>query len=717
MRTSTHVLGLLVLIACGVLAPRGVAQEWQGRVRGSWLREGPAQAGDVTLASPAAGACEIVVAPAEHSAVKQAASFLTADIERISGKKPAIVEKPTGAGRVAIHLATVGGGVTLPQTIDEAKLHGLWEAYRIVAEGNDVWLVGSDFRGTAFAAYTLSERIGIDPLYIWTGYQPDRHETLVLRKTDQTFDPPTFKYRGMFHDDEDILPRPFEDAGYPLRIGDVPLEWYKRFFETALRLRMNMVAPYTRVHRRYEVQKTASDWGLFYTSHHYDVLLSNPFGMERYGLAAARGVRNDWNWATNRDGMLKYWRGGVEENKDLDCVWPVGMRGTDDTSYKFPAGTSEAAQAKVFHDVLAEQVEMTRKLMPPGKTPVFHWTLYTEMLPKYLAHSLDVPDGVIIVWPDDNDGVMRGLPDKPDGRKHGVYYHLAYLGKQVKQSAHFVHPQRVAEQFRKIVDAGATEYMLVNVSELREFVMEARMLGEICWDAKTAFAGSAGDPAQRYVNWWCREYFGDATAEPAAKAYADYEKCFDTYEKQWYGSERVHELIEAMSRRATGAKGSTALPANLKEELLARRAELKSVLDDAADASKHMDRAQAQFFHDHVVLPTLFDYAPTCAAVKLLEAVEKSDTRAMLATAAEAMPNLETLEVEILRAERPPFEKWYRKTWIRRELRPTNVHRPFEELRAFLASDGRELLQEPPEWRHPDLRKFYPMVAATRPSK
>jgi hypothetical protein len=289
----------------------------------------------------------------------------------------------------------------------------------------------------------------------------------------------------------------------------------------------------------------------------------------------------------------------------------------------------------------------------------------------------------------------------------------------VKQSAHLVHPARVAEQFRKIVDAGATQYMLVNVSELREFVMEARMIGEICWDAKAAFTDTAagGDPAQRYVNWWCREYFGDAAAQPAAKAYADYAKCFDTYEKQWYGSERVHQLIERMSHRVVGTKDSTKLPATLRDELREREAALKGVLDLAAEASKRMDRAQAQFFHDHLVLPTLFDYAPTCAAVKLLEASEKSDTRAMLATAAEAMPNLETLEVEILRAERPPFEKWYRKTWIRRELRPTNVHRPFEELRAFLASDGRELLQEPPEWRHPDLRKFYPMVATTRPSK
>src|SRR5690606_35816430 len=158
-------------------------------------------------------------------------------------------------------------------------------------------------RGTAFAAYTLSERLGIDPLYLWSGYVPQRSERLVMKRADHYVAPPTFRYRGLFHDDEDIMNRPFEYAGYPLRNGDIPLDWYKRYFETALRLRMNMVAPFVRVHRRFEVQKTASDWGLFYTSHHYDILLSNPYGFNRFGLADARGVEGEWNWQTNPDGM------------------------------------------------------------------------------------------------------------------------------------------------------------------------------------------------------------------------------------------------------------------------------------------------------------------------------------------------------------------------------------------------------------------------------
>ena len=353
----------------------------------------------------------------------------------------------------------------------------------------------------------------------------EHHDPLILKATNYARPlARRFKYRGMFHDDEDILPRPFENAGYPLRTGDVPTEWYAKYFETVLRLRMNMVAPYTRVHRRYEVQKMASDWGLFYTSHHYDILLSNPFGIERYGLGKERELqRRAGTGSTIAMAMIRYWQGGLDENKDLNCIWPVGMRGTDDYGYKFPPGTTEAQQAQVFTDVIAQQVKMAKQLLPKDKPPIFPWTLYTEMLPKYQAGNLTVPDDVIIVWPDDNDGTMRGLPAKKDQWKHGVYYHLAYLGKQVKQSAHIVPPSRIAEQFKKVVDSGATQYMLVNVSELREFIMEARMLADICWDSKTALAGD--DPAKRYVNWWCREYFGDEAAPAAAKAYADYARC------------------------------------------------------------------------------------------------------------------------------------------------------------------------------------------------
>src|SRR6266480_8082860 len=473
---------LPLLVAC-CLVPGGAASQtdhadpWAAPARGSWVRSGAAAAGDVVLASLGSGA-EIVVGAAEPLNVRQAATFLAGDIETISGYRPPLVATPT-PGRTSIRLVTLGNE-RLPSVIDASRLRGQWEAYRVVTAPRTVWLVGSNPRGTAFAAYTLSERLGVDPLYLWTGYVPEHHDPLVLEATRFAQGPPAFRYRGFFHDDEDILPRPFDARGYPLQTGDVPLAW----------------------HRRYEVQQLASDWGLYYTSHHYDILVSNPFGMTTFNLAAERGVRPDYDWFTNRDGLLTYWRGGVEENRDLDVIWPVGLRNTSDRPYTWPEGTTDSSKARVFREVIGLQTAMVRNALPPGRTPIFHFTMYSEMLDMYRRDpaAFGLPDDVIIVWPDDNDGHMRGLPTDRGRWKHGVYYHLAYLGGNLsKQTTHIVAPATIASEFQKIVQAGATEYMLVNVSELRDYVMGARMIADITWDAPAVYASP--DPAGRFVTW------------------------------------------------------------------------------------------------------------------------------------------------------------------------------------------------------------------------
>jgi len=686
------VVAYLVLALCAFPSIRAAAQTspWTSALRGSWVQTGPAAAGDLILAGKDATS-EIVVGDDENTAVHQAAVFLAGDIERISGHMPPVVKAPSG-DRVSIRLVTLGHG-EVPAAIDARALQGQWESYRILTAGHDLWLVGSNARGTAFAAYTLSERLGVDPLYIWTGYAPEHRDPLILKRTDFTQDPPAFRYRGFFHDDEDLLPRPYDANGYPLQTGDVPLDWYKRFFETALRLRMNMVAPYTRVHRRFEVQKLASDWGLYYTSHHYDILLSNPFGLTRFNLAAERGVRPEWNWFTNREGMLAFWRGGVLENRDVDAIWPVGMRGTEDRPFPFPPGTTDDQKAATFREVIQDQVSMVRDLLPKGKTPLFHFTMYSEMLPQYQRDpaAFDLPADVIVVWPDDNDGHMRALPAALGKWRHGVYYHLAYLGGRLtKQLTHTVAPSTVAEQFEKIVRSGATEYMLVNVSELRDYVMGARMLADITWDAPQIYA--APSPAERYIAWWSREYFrapagGDGTAQAAAAAYNKYFGVVDTPDKLWFASDAIQELLGQLGLKAAGQKYS-GFNADTLSLLQARGRALDDALAAEGRAEAEMPLPQQRFFSVDVRLGLLVAQRQTQAALRLAEALRAPDAARMWQLAGEARTLLEQLEAELRWAEYPPFDRWYQESWIRSAGSPSNPHRPYVQLRTFVASEG-----------------------------
>jgi hypothetical protein len=683
-----------LLMACaGASAQTG---PWTATLRGSWVRTGMARAGDVTIASKEATA-QIVAGDAENSAVRQAAEFLAGDIEKISGHRPDIVKTPTG-DRATIRLVTVGNG-SVPAEVNAASLQGQWESYRVATVGRDVWLVGSNPRGTAFAAYTLCERLGVDPLYIWTGYTPEHQDPLVMQRTSFTQGPPAFKYRGFFHDDEDLLPRPFDANGYPLVTGDVPLEWYKRFFETALRLRNNMVAPYVRVHRRFEVQKLASDWGLYYTSHHYDILVSNPFGLERFGLAKERGIRPEWNWFTNREGLLTFWRGGVMENRDLDVIWPVGMRGTEDRPFLFPPGTTDDQRAATFRDVIQQQVTMVKELLPKDKTPLFHFTMYSEMLPAYQKNpaAFDLPDDVIIVWPDDNDGHMRGLPQQLGKWKHGVYYHLAYLGGRLtKQLTHTVSPLVVAEQFDKIVKAGATEYMLVNTSETRDYVMGARMIADICWDAPKIYASP--DVAARYTAWWSREYFLNSSA--VNTAYEKYFANLDVPEKMWNASDAIQDLIDRLHQRVMGETPAP-FAAETVSMLQTRVRQLQDAFDAEQRAESGLPSPQQRFLSTDVALGLEVALRQTQAALKLEEALRAQNAPDMWQMVREARTALEQIEVELLRGEYPPFDRWYHESWIRQTFSFNNPHRPYIQLRAFIACDGRgqPLRAAPPQFR------------------
>jgi hypothetical protein len=367
----------------------------------------------------------------------------------------------------------------------------------------------------------------------------------------------------------------------------------------------------------------------------------------------------------------------------------VGLRGTDDAPYTFPPGTTLDEKARIYQQVIGDQVAMAKAILPPEKTPLFHLTLYNEMLDLYRQGKFDVPSDVMLIWDDNGDGVMRGLPDTLGKWKHGVYYHLAFFGATSKQSVHTVTPMRIASEFKKVVAAGATEYMLINVSELREYVMETRMLAEIGWDANTALAGT--DPSGRYISWWCREYFGNAAPEAEA-AYRQYYSLINTNSSIWYGSDKVRDFVNELSKKLAGQPYTP--PSATQDSLLASREQRHA---DAqvliGQAMRSMTAEQKQFFFEHVALGLLIDYRPVQAARLLYPAFAETDVDGVWRRIEAALAPVQQMEEEIKRAERPPFEGWYRPTWIRvadyfNGWSDMNPHRPYDMVTMFL--EGRE---------------------------
>jgi hypothetical protein len=79
----------------------------------------------------------------------------------------------------------------------------------------------------------------------------------------------------------------------------------------------------------------------------------------------------------------------------------------------------------------------------------------------------------------------------------------------------------------------------------------------------------------------------------------------------------------------------------------------------------------------------------TQAALKLEEALRAPDAAHMWPLVLDARASLEQLEIELQRQEDPPFDRWYHESWIRSALSPSNPHRPYNQVRAFIATEGR----------------------------
>ncbi len=684
-------------LVCCLAALRTSGDPWIAPRRGSWVETKGRHEGDFTLVRSRGSRVNIVVGRTEPSNVMQAARFLAADIQTLTGARPLIVRKRPFSGST-IELRT------LPATRSSE-----WESYSVDAAAGHIKITGSNPRGTAFGVYELSERLGIDPLYRYTGVVPQRHTPLILKEVHFHQPPPAVRFRGFFHDDEDVLPRPLERTAAadglmaPAINGTVSLADYKRYFETALRLKLNMVAPWVRTNRYFEVQKTASEWGLFVTSHHYDTLLSDPYHFTRPqpktpltpakpALSTLRQVRPEWDFVKNRDGMIRFWKGGVDENHSLDCIWPVGLRGTNDYSYKWPINFTQDQILREYEDAIRTQTQLVKSQVGPDRPRLFHFTMYTEMLPYYQTGRLHVPDDVIIVWPDDNDGHMRGLPSPDDTHRHGVYYHLAYLGGNISKQSHQVVPlNRIESEFRKVFRARATEFMLVNVSELREYVMGARFLADICWNGEQGF--SRPDAADRFLNFWCTEYFGAGAAATVAQAYKSYFASVPNTPDFGYGAAKCLGALSSLEKKLRNEPFTPAMPETLPT--LIERTEMQASVQRVCYQAETMVRnaVERRFLFENLSLAAAMDRLPTLAAVQLVEALSAKDKAETMERCRRALVYLDELQTELQRANRPPFEGWYGPSWT--EPRDIQLVLPRYRLSKLLAgvsawSNGKE---------------------------
>jgi len=425
-----------------------------------------------------------------YEGVRLIAQKVCKDVQLVSGRLPKIeqpkkVRKPSGC----VLAATVGQSPILDLyesegLLDLSDIKGKREVYKIavVGEGNKAVLVvaGSDKRGTIYGLFHISESIGVSHLVYWADVPPVKCKEPVVTEAQMiTSKEPSVKYRGFFINDE----WPSFGNWTVEKFGDFNAKMYDHVFELLLRMKGNYLWP-AMWSASFPLDgpgllnaELADTYGVVMgTSHHEPCLRASEEWDKVRGPETEFG--NAWNYYINREGLLKYWEGGLARSGKFENIITIGMRGERDTSMLGPDATLEQ-NISLLKDIITEQRKLIAKHVNEDTTQVPQMlALYKEVEEYYYGDETtaglkewDGLDGVTLMLCEDNFGNMRTLPKKElRDRKggYGMYYHFDYHGGPV--SYEWVNSTPIAkvwEQMSMAYDYGIRDIWIVNVGDIK----------------------------------------------------------------------------------------------------------------------------------------------------------------------------------------------------------------------------------------------------------
>ena len=397
---------------------------------------------------------------------------------------------------------------------DLAPLAGQRERY-IRATGRagarDVLLIaGADRRGAVYGVVDASRELGISPWEWWADVRPARTTGLVLDGAPRLSAAPSVAWRGIFINDEDWGLQPWAAKTYdPVR--DIGPRTYARVFELMWRLKANLLWPAMHDSTRafYTIPgnaQAADDHAIAIGTSHAEPMMRNNVGEWKQSFG-------EFNWFTNRDGLLGYWQGRVDEVKGFENVYTLGLRGVHDSAMEGATGPDQA-RATVEEVIKLQRTMLARSLGRPADRIPQAFTMYKEVL-DYYNRGLNVPDDVTLVWPEDNYGYLNQLGTARERARsggNGIYYHVSYWGRPHDYLwLGTTHPALIRDQLQRAWTTGAHRLWMLNVGDIKPNEYLAEYFLDAAFDASVL----RQDPA-RHLAAWAGRQFGAVHGEEIA---------------------------------------------------------------------------------------------------------------------------------------------------------------------------------------------------------
>jgi hypothetical protein len=484
------------------------------------------------------GAAPIFYDPQDHQGVIRAVGDLQNDIAKVSGFKPSLVTVLPKDGRPII-IGTLGKNKLIDGFVSSGKIaideiSGKWETFLITTVKNPLpgidnalVIVGSDKRGTIYGIYELCEQLGVSPWYWWADVPVKKRREVFAIPGSFCSGEPKVRYRGIFINDE----APAMTGWAKEKFGGLNSKMYGHMFELLLRLRGNYLWPAMWGNAFNEDDpenpRLADEYGIVMGTSHHEPMIRSQQEWKRHGTGP-------WNYATNKNGLLKFWDDGIKRNSKYESLVTLGMRGDGDEP--MVEGGSMDANVHLLEGIISDQRSVLTKYINPDLSKIPQvWALYKEVQ-DYYDHGMKVPDDVTLLWCDDNWGNLRHLPTEAERKRaggSGIYYHFDYVGgprsyKWLNTNA----LPKIWEQMNLAYKYDANRIWIVNVGDLKPMEIPIEFFLRMAWDPS---AINKEDISAFAIKWASRE-FGEVNAAEIADIVSKYAK---------YAAWRKPELLSA----------------------------------------------------------------------------------------------------------------------------------------------------------------------------
>jgi len=462
--------------------------------------------------------------------VKRIALKVALDFKNVCGALPKISKSLQLKGSCKnIVFATLGKSQIIDKFINENKFDqsaicGKREVYQIKYIDNILLVCGSDKRGTIYGMFALSEYIGVSPMHFWGDAEPVCRKNIELSSNIETISKePSVKYRGFFINDE----WPCFGEWTVRRFGGFAAKMYDHVFEFLLRLKGNYIWPamwsscFALDGPANLNEELADIYGVVVGASHHEPCLR---ASEEWGKVKGPNSEygNDWNYYTNKKGLLKYWEDGLKRSGKYEKIITIGMRGERDTSMLGSDSTLND-NIELLKDIIKNQRELIKKHVNSNIDDVPQLlALYKEVEEYFYGNDQvkglkdwDELNNVICMLCEDNFGFLRTLPtEETRNRKggFGMYYHFDYHGAPVSYewlpSTSF---ERTWDQMCMAYDYGIKDIWIVNVGDLKFNEVPLAYFMELAYDFEK-WGTNSPNSIENYTAMWLEKTFTTADA-------------------------------------------------------------------------------------------------------------------------------------------------------------------------------------------------------------